>query len=29
MNTVNLVKSMKMAALDAVDASKPVQVCFG
>ncbi len=29
MNTTSLVESMKLAALGAVDASKPVQVCFG
>lgn len=28
-DAVELVKTIKRAALDAVDASKPVQVCFG
>ena len=29
MDAVGLTKAIKRAALDAVDASKPVQVCFG
>ena len=28
-DAVELIKAIKRAALDAVDASKPVQVCFG
>lgn len=28
-NAVELMKTVKRAALDAVDASKPVQICFG
>lgn len=28
-DAVELMKTIKRAALDAVDASKPVQVCFG